>query len=67
MAHDRIIIGASRYLGHVDGFYLCGPALHPGGNLTGLPGDNAAQVMLDDLGVEVDWTPPPIASRLAAL
>ncbi len=29
-------------------------------------GCNTAQVVLDDLGVEVDWTPPPIASRLAA-
>jgi len=32
-----------------------------------LPGYNAAQVVLDDFGIEADWTPPPIASRLTAL
>ncbi len=59
--------GAGHYRGHVEGLYLCGSSSHPGGNITGLPGYNAAQVILGDLGIEADWTPPPIESRLAAL
>ena len=31
--------------------YLCGSSSHPGGNITGLPGYNAAQVILRDLEV----------------
>jgi phytoene dehydrogenase-like protein len=31
--------------------YLCGSSSHPGGNVTGLPGYNAAQVLLADLGL----------------
>jgi phytoene dehydrogenase-like protein len=64
---DRPFPGAGRYRGPFDGFYLCGSSSHPGGNITGLPGYNAAQVVLGDLGIEADWTPPPIAPRLAAL
>ena len=37
------------------------------GIIIGEAGYDAARIVLDDLGVEVDWTPPPIASRLAAL
>ena len=64
---DRPFAGAGRYRGHVEGLYICGSSSHPGGNITGLPGYNAAQVMLDDFGIEADWAPPPISSRLAAL
>ena len=49
---DRPFPGAGRYRAHVDGLYLCGSSSHPGGNITGLPGYNAAQVVLDDLGIE---------------
>ena len=35
----------------VHGLYLCGSSCHPGGNITGLPGYNAAQVLLADLGL----------------
>jgi phytoene dehydrogenase-like protein len=35
----------------VEGLYLCGSSSHPGGNVTGLPGYNAAQVLLSDLGL----------------
>ena len=64
---DRPFPGAGRYRAHLDGLYLCGSASHPGGNVTGLPGYNAAQVLLADLGIEAGWAPPPIAERLAAL
>ena len=64
---DRPFPGAGQYRTHLPGLYLCGSCCHPGGNITGLPGYNAAQVVLDDLGIKADWPPPPIASRLAAL
>lgn len=33
----------------VDGVYLCGSGAHPGGGVSGIPGKNAAQVILKDL------------------
>jgi phytoene dehydrogenase-like protein len=67
VGHDRPFAGAGHYRAHLPGLYLCGSSSHPGGNVTGLPGYNAAQVILADLGVAADWAPPPIADRLAAL
>jgi phytoene dehydrogenase-like protein len=64
---NRPFAGAGAYRTHVPGLYLCGSSSHPGGNITGLPGYNAAQVILADLGIKADWTPPPIALQLAAL
>jgi phytoene dehydrogenase-like protein len=58
---------AGSYRTHLPGLYLCGSSSHPGGNITGLPGYNAAQVILADLGITADWIPPPIAGRLATL
>ena len=49
--------GAGGYRTHVPGLYLCGSSSHPGGNITGLPGYNAAQVILSDLGITADWMP----------
>jgi phytoene dehydrogenase-like protein len=59
--------GAGSYRAHIPGLYLCGSSSHPGGNITGLPGYNAAQVILADLGIKADWVPRPIAARLAEL
>ena len=59
--------GAGAYRTHIPNLYLCGSSSHPGGNVTGLPGYNAAQVILGDLGIAADWMPPPIAARLAAM
>jgi len=49
---DRPFPGAGQYRGPVEGLYLCGSSCHPGGNITGLPGYNSAQVVLADLGLE---------------
>lgn len=49
---DRPFPGAGHYRGYLDGLYLCGSSCHPSGNITGLPGYNAAQVLLADLGLE---------------
>ena len=59
--------GAGSYRTHLPGLYLCGSSSHPGGNITGLPAYNAAQVILSDLGIAADWIPPPIVQRLAAI
>ena len=56
-----------RYRTHLPSLYLCGSSSHPGGNITGLPAYNAAQVILADLGLAADWMPAPIAPRLAAM
>lgn len=64
--YDGIILGA----GHnslVLQAYLCGSCCHPGGNVTGLPGYNCAQVILRDLGISADWMPEPIEDRLRQL
>ena len=54
VGYDRPFRGAGSYRTHVPGLYLCGSSSHPGGNITGLPGYNAAQVILADLGAMVD-------------
>ncbi len=67
VGYDRPFPGAGHYRTHVPGLYLCGSSSHPGGNITGLPGYNAAQVLFADLGLKADWAPPPIAQRLVGL
>ena len=67
IGYDRPFPGAGTYRAHIPKLYLCGSSSHPGGNITGLPGYNAAQVILSDLGVKAEWAPPPIAERLKAL
>jgi len=67
IGYDRPFPGAGDYRGPFRGLYLCGSSSHPGGNVTGLPGYNAAQVVLADLGLRADWAPPPLSDRLARL
>ncbi len=43
--------GAGNYRGYFPNLYLCGSSSHPGGNITGLPGYNCAQVLFRDLGL----------------
>lgn len=51
VGYHRPFPGAGHYRGHLPGLYLCGSCCHPGGNITGLPGYNSAQVVLADLGI----------------
>ncbi|MFL6797077.1 MAG: phytoene desaturase family protein [Xanthobacteraceae bacterium] len=67
VGHNRPFAGAGSYRTHIPGLYLCGSSSHPGGNITGLPGYNAAQVILADLGIKAEWAPPPFAVQLANL
>ena len=65
--YNRPFRGAGHYRGHLPGLYLCGSCCHPGGNITGLPGYNAAQVILGDQGIAAPWMPEPVEQRLARL
>ena len=49
MLANRPMPGWASYRTPVRGLYLCGAGAHPGGEVTGAPGHNAAQVMLGDL------------------
>jgi phytoene dehydrogenase-like protein len=53
--YHRPFPGAGEYRAHLPGLYLCGSSSHPGGNVTGLPGYNCAQVLLADLGIPFRW------------
>lgn len=66
IGYNRPFEGAGSYRARPDGLYLCGSSCHPGGNITGLPGYNAAQVLLADLGIAADWVPESFEQRLAS-
>ena len=44
----RPLLGYARYRLPVEGLYLCGSAAHPGGGISGWPGQNAAREILAD-------------------
>ncbi len=45
--------GRLDYRTPIDGLYLCGASTHPGGEVTGAPGHNAAHAILSDVGAAV--------------
>jgi phytoene dehydrogenase-like protein len=63
----RPFLGAGHYRGHVKGLYLCGASSHPGGNITGYPGYNCAQVIFSDLNLPAPWAPAPVEEHLKQL
>jgi phytoene dehydrogenase-like protein len=60
VGYHRPFAGAGQYRTAVKGLYLCGGATHPGGNITGLCGYNAARVIAADLGLTIWWNPPSV-------
>ena len=44
----RPIPGLADHRMPTQGVYLCGSGAHPGGGVSGLPGHNAAQIILRD-------------------
>ncbi|MDX6593582.1 MAG: hypothetical protein QOJ13_2778 [Gaiellales bacterium] len=50
MFANRPMPGWADYRMPIDGLYLCGADTHPGGEVTGVPGYNAAHKVIDDLG-----------------
>jgi phytoene dehydrogenase-like protein len=65
MGWGRPFPGAGGYRAPVPGLYLCGGSTHPGGNITGLCGYNAAAVVARDLGLDPWWRPPSFEEALA--
>jgi phytoene dehydrogenase-like protein len=45
----RPVPALAGYRTPIDGLYLCGPAMHPGGDYAGIAGANAAAVIMQDL------------------
>ena len=64
---NRPFPGWSRYRTPIEGLYLCGSSCHPGGNITGAPGYNAAGIVAEDLGLERWWRPLDFKEHLATL
>lgn len=67
VGYNRPFAGAGCYRTPVPGLYLCGGSTHPGGNITGLCGYNAARVIATDLGKPICWNPPDAEEALSSL
>ncbi|WP_395738458.1 phytoene desaturase family protein [Prosthecobacter sp.] len=50
IGYHRPFPGAGTYRSGIEALYLCGGSTHPGGNVTGLCGYNAAKAVLADCG-----------------
>jgi phytoene dehydrogenase-like protein len=46
---------------------MCGSSCHPGGNITGAPGYNAARVITESLGMKPWWKPVDFREYLKGL
>ena len=46
---NRPLPELSQYRTPIEGYYLCGVGMHPGGEISGAPGHNAAHVVISDL------------------
>ena len=64
VGYNRPFPGAGEYRAPVEGLYLCGGSTHPGGNITGLCGYNAAAVIAADLGLRQWWYTRPAERAL---
>jgi phytoene dehydrogenase-like protein len=67
VGYHRPFMGAGCYRTPLPGLYLCGGSTHPGGNITGLCGYNAARVIAAETGQRIWWDPPDAEHALAAL
>ena len=64
VGYHRPFRGAGHYRTPIPGLYLCGASTHPGGNVTGLCGYNAARVIVADAGLRAWWAPPDLEHAL---
>jgi phytoene dehydrogenase-like protein len=64
---NRPFPGWSRYRMPIARLYLCGSSCHPGGNITGAPGYNAARIIAEDLGLGPWWKPLDFKEHLERL
>ena len=52
---SRPFPGAGAYKSPIENLYLCGSCTHPGGNISGLPGYDAARVIIEDQAIKRWW------------
>ena len=50
----------------IDGLYVCGASVSPGGMVTFGPGYNAANTLAEDLGLDKWWTEPEKLTAIRA-
>jgi len=67
IGYNRPFEGAGRYRTPVGGLYLCAGSTHPGGNITGLCGYNAASVIAADCDIDPFWNPTDVEQALLSL
>ena len=56
----------STYRTPIDGLYMAGASVYPGGMITLGPGYNAAGVVAKDLGLDVWWEAPAMVKEARA-
>jgi len=61
IGYNRPFQGAGEYRAPMPNFYLCGGSSHPGGNVTGPCGYNAAPVLASDLSLPIWWNLPQLS------
>src|SRR5258706_4738506 len=64
---NRPFPGWGQYKTPIDGLFMCGSSCHPGGNITGAPGYNAAKVIAESLGLKTWWHPVDFREHLRGL
>jgi phytoene dehydrogenase-like protein len=67
VGYNRPFLGAGQYRAPIGNLYMCGGSTHPGGNITGLCGYNAARIVAADLKLPIWWNPPQVEEALRAL
>jgi phytoene dehydrogenase-like protein len=67
IGYNRPFPGAGLYRTPIPGLYLCGGSTHPGGNVTGLCGFNAAAVIAADTGRPIWWDRTDAEKALAMI
>jgi phytoene dehydrogenase-like protein len=60
---NRPVPGWAQHRMPIKGLYQTGGTTHPGGSITGVPGRNAARILLGDLGYDVDQVLAPMTAR----
>ncbi len=55
MGYMRPFPEASNYRTEIEGLYLCGPFMHPGGGASGGPGYNAYKIIAEDFDLKRFW------------
>jgi phytoene dehydrogenase-like protein len=64
---NRPFPGWGQYKTPIAGLFMCGSSCHPGGNITGAPGYNAARVIVEALGIKPWWQPVDFREHLKGL